>query len=171
VIAEIKSRARSSNVNPQTDTTLKTLAKHLVTIRQQRAKMIDARAHLGAVGMHATSMATQAAAVQAVGKVTDAMSAANSAIDAKQMQKVMNEFMKQNEIMNVREELMDDALVDAFDSEELDEEAEQITNQVLAELGLEMANKMDYAPSAKLPANAQQETDALPDLRARLDAL
>ena len=33
---------------------------------------------------------------------------------------------------------MDEVLTDAFDQDEVEEEAEQVTNQVLAELGIEM---------------------------------
>jgi hypothetical protein len=75
--------------------------------------------------------------------------------------------------------MMDDMLGDAFDNDEIEEEADQITAQVLAELGVEMDGQMVglAAPSSK-PAGeeltaAEQEAlnDVLPDLKARLDAL
>lgn len=181
VTAEIKKRARSSHVNPATDTSLKTLAKQLVQIRQQKTKMIDARAHLGAVGMHAANMTTQVAAASAIGNVTSAMASANNAVDTKEMAKVMAQFQRENEIMNVREEMMDDALADAFDSEGIDEEADEITAQVLAELGLEMDQQMAglNAPAGVRPQGNKVQgdkedddlLDALPDLRERLNAL
>merc|ERR1712157_187400 len=116
-------------------------------------------------------------AAQAVGKVSSAMSSANATMDAKELQKTMNEFTKQNELLNIREEMMDDALADAFDNDEIEEEAEQVTNQVLEELGIELGDKMNVAPSSKLPSNVdnvEQEDDltsTLPDSKARLDAL
>jgi len=177
IMTEIKKRAKQAT-GPN-DTALKSLAKNLVQVRSQRDKMYGARAHLGAVGMNANSMATQVAAASAMQSVTGAMKTANSAVDTKEISKIMNEFARQNETMAIREEMMDDALSDAFDSEQIDEEADQVTSQVLAELGIEMDSKMvGLSAPSKMPANSveaekEEDTlnDALPDLRARLDAL
>lgn len=178
IMADIKKRARAPGVNGANDSALKALAKQLVQVRKQREKMYEAKANLGAVGMQASSMASQVAAASAIGSVTTAMGSANKAVNAQEMSKIMGEFNKQNEIMSVKEEMMDDALTDAFDNDEIEEEAENVTNQVLAELGVELDSKMVGldAPNAR-PAGAQVEQeatadlDALPDLRARLDAL
>ena len=180
VLAEIKSRAKQSGVAGN-DPALKSLAKQLVQIRKQREKMISAKAHMGAVGMQATAMSAQFAMTGAVSNVTDAMKTANKASDAKEMSKIMTEFQKQNEMANLKEEMMDDALADAFDADGVEEEADAITSQVLAELGVEMDSKMVglSAPSAKpqgeeaLLTEEEQDAlgDALPDLKARLDAL
>lgn len=179
VIAEIKKRAKAPGVNPAKDSALKTLAKHLVQVRNQKGKMYEAKAHLSSVGMQATAMASQVAVSSAIGSVSSAMGVANSKMDATEVAKIMNEFTKQNEIATVKEEMMDDALADAFDNDEVEEEAEEVTNQVLAELGLELDGQMVGldAPS-KVPLGEEankEEVDALmetlPDLRARLNAL
>jgi hypothetical protein len=61
ITMELKQRAKlASN---QQDTTLKTLAKQLVQVRQQRSKLHSAKAQVGAMGMHATVTASQIAAV------------------------------------------------------------------------------------------------------------
>jgi len=178
VLAEIKKRAKAPGVSGN-DRALSALAKQLVQIRKQKEKMFSTKANLGAVGMQATAMASQVAAASAVGNVTKAMGTANASIDAAAVGKIMTEFQRQNEIMGVREELMDDALTDAFDADEVEEEAEAVTNQVLAELGVELDSKMVGldAPKQKPVGeemNAEEKEalyDALPDLRARLDAL
>merc|ERR1712154_420767 len=102
---------------------------------------------------------------------------ANTAMNAKEMAKIMNEFTRQNEVMQVRQEMMEDALTDAFDADEVDAEADEVTEQVLSELGIEMDSKMVglEAPS-KMPAKEGEKEEeelleALPDLKARLDAL
>ena len=80
------------------------------------------------------------------------------------------------------EEIMDDILSDAFDSEGVEEEAEHITNQVLAELGIELDSQMVglNAPHKLPPLKQGQQqiseedqavADLLPDLKARLDKL
>ena len=77
---------------------------------------------------------------------------------------------------------MNDALADAFDESDVEEEADNVTDQVLAELGIEVDQKMVglEAPSKiegseeAVAATTEEEEalmDALPDLRARLDAL
>jgi len=176
---EIKKRAKQPGVKGQSDPALKALAKQLVQTRNQRNKMYEAKAQLGAVGMQATGMASQVAAASAVSSVTSAMASANSAMNATEMTKIMTEFQRQNEIAAVKEEMMDDALADAFDSEEVEEEADQVTSQVLAELGVELDSQLvGLNAPGKRPtqedAIAEEEdalNDALPDLRARLDAL
>lgn len=179
ITMELKQRAKTAS--GAKDAALAALAKQLVQVRKQREKLMTAKAHIGAVGMHATTMATQIAAASAIGSVTGAMATANKVMNVKETTKIMQQFQKENERLAVKEEMMDEALMDAFDSEGVEEEAEQVTAQVLAELGVEMDSKMVglNAPSSNLPAKeaqlTQEEADALdsvlPDLHARLNAL
>lgn len=176
VVLELKQRAKT--VNSSTDTTLKTLAKQLVQIRQQRDKLQGTKAQLGAMGMHATVMAAQIGATAAIGSVTESMKSANKIMDVKETTKIMTQFQRENERMEVKAEMMDDMLASAFDGDEIEEEADLLTSQVLAELGVELDSQLVglNAPS-KLPDNglstAEQDAldDALPDLKARLNAL
>jgi len=177
ITSELKQRAKV--VSSGKDPALAALAKQMVQVRKQKEKLLAAKAQLGAVGMHATSMASQVAAAQAIGSVTEAMGTANSAMDIKATNKILQEFQRENERLTVKQEIMDEALIDAFDTDEVEEEAEQLTNQVLAELGVEMDSQMVglQAPMVKPQAEqlAQEEADALdsvlPDLSARLNAL
>eukprot|EP00594_Rhizosolenia_setigera_P001710 CAMPEP_0178949448 /NCGR_PEP_ID=MMETSP0789-20121207/6050_1 /TAXON_ID=3005 /ORGANISM="Rhizosolenia setigera, Strain CCMP 1694" /LENGTH=127 /DNA_ID=CAMNT_0020629959 /DNA_START=394 /DNA_END=777 /DNA_ORIENTATION=+ len=127
-------------------------------------------------------MSSQVAVSSAISSVTSALGNANENMNASAVAKIMAEFTKQNEIAAVKEEMMDDALIDAFETDDVNEEADDITNQVLAGLGLELDGKMVGldAPQTKLANSAntkeqeQEEEDpfeALPDIRARLNAL
>lgn len=177
ITLELKQRAKTANSS--SDPTLTVLAKQLVQVRQQRTKLHSAKAQIGAMGMHAQVTASQVAAVSAIGSVTETMKVANQQMDVKQTMKIMSEFTKENERMQVKEEMMDDVLADAFDTEGMEEEADQLTNQVLAELGVELDQQMVGldAPKTKLQVNGTETAekdpleDALPDLRARLNAL
>jgi charged multivesicular body protein 2B len=180
ITVELKQRAKA--VSASKDPALAALAKQLIQVRKQREKLVSAKAHIGAVGMHATSMASQVAAASAIGSVTSAMAVANSAMDVKETTRIMHEFTRENERLQVKQELMDEALIDAFDNDEVEEEAEQLTNQVLAELGVEMDSRLVgldapmIKPVAEDPnALSQEEVNALesvlPDLNARLNAL
>jgi division protein CdvB (Snf7/Vps24/ESCRT-III family) len=174
ITLELKQRAKLTNNSK--DPALSALAKQLVQVRNQKSKLMTAKAHIGAVGMHATTMATQVAAASAIGSVTGAMAIANSAMDVKETTKIMQQFQRENERLEVKQEMMDEALIDAFDNEDVEEEAEQVTAQVLAELGVELDSKMVGldAPSKQpdLTVEEQEALDSvLPDLKARLDAL
>jgi len=174
IFVEIKQRAKHPGVKGMNDPALKSMAKNLVQVRNQKEKLYGTKAHLGSVGMQATSMATQVSATMAIGNVSSAMAKANNAIDAKAMTKIMADFTRQNEVMEVRQEMMDDALTDAFDNDEMEAEADDITSQVLAELGIEMGQQLVGldAPS-KMPAGANAEEEDVADaaLMARLNAL
>ncbi|KAL3776739.1 hypothetical protein ACHAW5_006441 [Stephanodiscus triporus] len=179
LLQQIKARAKTPGVNPQNDAGLKAQAKELVQLRKQREKMYETKAHLSSVGMQATAMASQVTMVTAIGNVSTALSAANGVMDPKRLGQTMAEFAKQNEMAQMKEEMMNDALAEAFDDSDLEEEADDVTSQVLAELGVEMDKKMVglTAPSkiegATTAITEEEEAlmDALPDLRARLDAL
>lgn len=181
LLQQIKARAKAPGVNPQTDTALKAQAKQLVQLRKQKEKLYETKAQLSSVGMQATAMSAQVSMVSAMGNVTSALAGANEVMDAKKMSQTMAEFSRQNETANMKEEMMNDALADAFDESDVEEEADNVTNQVLAELGVEMDSKMagldapsKVPPTGEKVATTEEEEalmDALPDLRARLDAL
>jgi len=178
LIAELKQRAK---VAGNKDSSLNVMAKQLVQIRNQKEKLLGTKSQLGAIGMHATTMASTVAAASAIGNVTDAMKNANATMDVAETTKIMMNFQKETEKLQVKEEMMDDVLTDAFEQDDIEEEAEQVTNQVLAELGIEMDQQFVglNAPTQKMPQ--QQEAlsteeqqaleDVLPDLKARLNAL
>eukprot|EP00624_Nannochloropsis_granulata_P004547 evm.model.NODE_32581_length_16376_cov_18.250671.8 len=84
----------------------------------------------------------------------------NEQMDAKDTAKVMAEFTKQNEYMNVKEDMLDDALMDAFDGDDVEEEADSVVNQVLTEIGLDVGARMTDAPTGKLSRQQEEEAEA-----------
>lgn len=178
LIMELKQRAKA--INSPSDPALKALAKQMVTVKQQREKLMSTKSQMGAMAMHATTIASTVAAASAFGTMTETLKTANQQMNLAETQKIMAEFQRENERLVVKEEMMDDALMDAFDQEETEEEAEKLTNQVLAELGVELDQKMVGLDAPKVKpvgeeALSTEEQDALesvlPDLRARLNAL
>merc|ERR1712168_1162940 len=96
-----------------------------------------------------------------------------------QIQKIMMEFEKQSEIMDMKEEMMSDAIDDALGDEDDEEESDAIVQQVLDELGLQMNDQLSDMPGvkdsiatssgSKQPVAADMDEDA--DLMARLENL
>lgn len=62
--------------------------------------------------------------------VTTAMKRMNQQLNLPQIQKIMSEFEKQSEIMDMKEEMMDDAVNDAIGEGDEETESEQIVQQV-----------------------------------------
>lgn len=93
------------------------------------------------------------------------------------------DFEKESEIMDMKEEMMNDTIDDVMGDEEDEAESDNIVNQVLDEIGIDMGQKMADAPIAPTPeqqaaAHADAGTarqpvaaDADADLQARLDNL
>jgi charged multivesicular body protein 2A len=93
----------------------------------------------------------------------------------------MREFEKQSEIMDMKEEMMGDAIDDAMGDDDDEEESDAIVQQVLDELGLQLTDQLSGMPamakgSVATPAGAAKQAtpamaDADADLEARLDNL
>ncbi|KAM5236576.1 charged multivesicular body protein 2a isoform 2-T2 [Ctenodactylus gundi] len=99
-----------------------------------------------------------------------------------QIQKIMMEFERQAEIMDMKEEMMNDAIDDAMGDEEDEEESDAVVSQVLDELGLSLTDELSNLPSTggslsvaaggkKAEASASALADADADLEERLKNL
>merc|ERR1719361_1446054 len=101
------------------------------------------------------------------------------------IQTIMMEFEKQSEIMDMKGEMMEDAIDDVMGDEDEEEESDAIVAQVLDELGLQLNDKLGDVPVASgslAPAAANKNKpqavaaggatdDDDADLQARLDDL
>ncbi|KHJ89884.1 SNF7 family protein [Oesophagostomum dentatum] len=180
VIAEIKKMAKMNQMD-----SVKVMAKDLVRTRRYIKKFIIMKANIQAVSLKVQTLKSQDAMAQAMKGVTRAMQSMNRQLNLPQIQKIMMEFEKQSEIMDMKEEIMGDAIDDALGDETDDAESEQIVNQVLDELGIQMGQEMAGLPTTGgqigVPAAAEKArqpvaaggggTDIDDDLQARLDQL
>lgn len=123
----------------------------------------------------------------------------NRQMNLPQIQKILHEFEKQSEIMDMKEEMINETMDDALEDEGDEEESDAIVNQVLDELGLQLGDKLsdlsvatgtlNPAAGSKVPqavgatgggggpsggtgaVPATPSSDADADLQARLDNL
>jgi len=79
---------------------------------------------------------------EAMKGVTKAMMTMNKKMNLPQIQKIMMEFEKQTEMMDMKQELMDDAIDDAMGDDMDEEEGDKIVTQVLDELGIELTGEL-----------------------------
>jgi charged multivesicular body protein 2A len=105
--------------------------------------------------------------------VTKALKSMNSGVKLPQIQKIMMDFERESEMMDMKQETMNDAIDDVMEDGDDEEEGEAIVNQVLDEIGISMnqkvvrVTKMAEAPTSKLKQQEVQQDD----LQARLESL
>ncbi|XP_076343872.1 charged multivesicular body protein 2a-like [Tachypleus tridentatus] len=174
LIADIKKMAKDSQMD-----VVKIMAKDLVRTRRYVKKFILMRANIQAVALKIQTLRSQNAMAQAMKGVTKAMQNMNNQLKLPQIQKIMQEFEKQSEIMDMKEEMMNDAIDDAMGEEE-EEESDAVVAQVLDELGLQLTDQLTGLPEAStsIATTSQKEkpaataiADADADLQARLENL
>ena len=73
---------------------------------------------------------------EAMKGVTKAMRSMNKTINLPQIQKIMMDFEKESEMMDMKEEMMNDVIDDVMDGDE--EQEDEIVNQVLDEIGINL---------------------------------
>ncbi|KAL5009494.1 hypothetical protein ScPMuIL_011799 [Solemya velum] len=177
VIADIKKMAKQGQMDA-----VKIMAKDLVRTRRYVKRFILMRANLQAVSLKIQTLKSNNAMANAMKGVTKAMQTMNRQLKLPQIQKIMMEFEKQSEMMEMKEEMMNDAIDDAMGDEDDEEESDAVVSQVLDELGLQMADDLTALPStggslstgaSKQPqaAAAAGVSDADADLEERLNNL
>ncbi|ETN59026.1 charged multivesicular body protein 2a [Anopheles darlingi] len=188
IIADIKKLAKENQMDA-----VKIMAKDLVRTRRYVRKFMLMKANIQAVSLKIQTLKSQNAMGEAMKGVTKAMTNMNRQLNLPQIQKILHEFEKQSEIMDMKEEMINDAMDDAMEDEGDEEETDAIVSQVLDELGLQMTDQLSGLPQASGslsvaagtkapqaaaigaaggsggPGSPTSDTDA--DLQARLDNL
>jgi len=171
IINDIKKMAKQGEMQA-----VRVMAKDLVRTRRYVKKFIMMKANIQAVSLKITTLKSQGAMATSMKGVTKAMGAMNKQMNMPQMQKIMMEFEKEADMMDMKEEMMNDVMDDVMGAEEDEEESDQLVNQVLDELGLSLNDELGAVPIAtgsvgpgKEKASAKQNADD--ELQARLDNL
>lgn len=176
IIQDIKKTAKAGQMNAA-----KVMAKDLVRTRRYIQKFYQMKTQLQAVSLRIQGLRSNQQMAEAMKGATTAMSAMNRNMNLPQIQRIMMEFEKESEIMDMKEEMMSDTIDEAMDEEEDEEEEEAIVNQVLDEIGINLNESLVSAPGTaiKTPGAtgreriAQAEGSSADDaaLQARLDNL
>ncbi|KAL1237945.1 Charged multivesicular body protein 2a [Trichinella pseudospiralis] len=172
IIIDIKKMAKAGQMDA-----VKVMAKDLVRTRRYVKKFIMMRANIQAVSLKIQTLKSQDAMAQAMKGVTKAMMSMNQQLKLPQIQRIMSDFERQSDLMEMKEEMMNDAIDDAMADEGDEEETDAIVSQVLDELGIqfnEELNKLPPAASTVSPVTGKEQTalaDADANLQARLENL
>ncbi|KAG8081114.1 hypothetical protein GUJ93_ZPchr0007g4379 [Zizania palustris] len=162
---------------------VKVMAKDLIRTRHQITKFYQLKSQLQGVSLRVQTLKSTQAMGDAMKGVTKAMAQMNRQLNLPGLQRIMMEFERQNERMEMTSEVMGDAIDDALEGDEEEEETEELVNQVLDEIGIDINQELVKAPSAAVaqPAAAGKVAQAEAagngdggidaDLQARLDNL
>ncbi len=85
--------------------------------------------------------------MQAMKGATMALGSMNRSMNLPQLQRIAMEFERENDIMEQRQEMMDDAVDDAMDVG-VEEEGDEVVEQVLEEIGVDMNQAVSRIPFA-----------------------
>lgn len=70
----------------------------------------------------------------------------NRSMNLPALSKIAQDFERENDIMEQRQEMMEDAVDDALGDPAEEEESEEVVNQILDELGVEFNSKVRQSP-------------------------
>ena len=149
LMADIKKEAKAGR-----NDTARIMAKDLVRTRSYIKKMWKMKSHLEAVSLRLTTMQTSQNMAQTMKGVTKIMGRMNAKMNLPKIQEIMGEFEKQNEMMGMKEEMMGDAMDEAFADDEDEEEEEKILGEIFAELGVAALSGAAEAPTSGMAAPA-----------------
>lgn len=173
VIVDIKNSAKAGQM-----AAAKIQAKDLVRTRGHIKKMILMKTQVQAVSLKIQTLKSTNTMAQAMKGVTKAMQRMNQQINLPGLQQIMMEFEKQNEIMDIKSEMMEDTMDDIFAEDDEEEETEMVVQQVLDELGLSLAGDLVNTPTSGATLATPTAQQAAPvadgvdaDLQARLENL
>lgn len=188
IIMDIKKMAKEGQMD-----SVKIMAKDLVRTRKYVKKFMLMKANIQGVSLKIQTLRSQNSMAEAMKGVTKAMQNMNRQMNLPQIQRILQEFEKQSEIMDMKEEIMNEAMDDAMEDDGDEEETDAVVSQVLDELGLQLTDQLSGLPEAsgslaasgaKAPAAAAAAaaggggggsgspvSDADADLQARLDNL
>jgi charged multivesicular body protein 2A len=90
--------------------------------------------------------------MQAMRGATGVLGSMNRSMNLPALQRIAMEFEKENDIMDQRQEMMDDAIDDVTGLED-EAEGEEVVEQVLEEIGIDLKNAVSFQTRSFVGAN------------------
>lgn len=182
LVADIKKSAKLGQI-----ASAKLQAKDLIRTKNYIVKFNSMKAQLQAILLRIQSVRSNQQMATSMGDATRLLSGMNKSMNLPQLSRIAQEFAKENDMMDQKQEFMDDAIDDAMaEDDELgeDEQADEILSKVLDEIGVDLNTSLQDTPS-QINVQSQERVDngrvaeaiggpsnnEEDDLQARLDNL
>lgn len=155
LVNEIRKNARANQMD-----SVKIMAKDLVRTKSQIKKFNIMKANLQAISLKTATLKSQSSMASAMRGVTQGLVRMNRQMNLPQIQRIIQEFQKQTDMVDMKEEMINDVMDDVFEEDTDEQESDQIVNKVLDELGIEMNETLSTLPgtATKTPATTKTET-------------
>lgn len=156
LISEIKKSAKLGQIS-----SAKIQAKDLIRTKSYISKFNSMKAQLQAISLRIQSVRSNQQMAMSMRDATRLLGGMNRSMNLPQLSRIAQEFAKENDLMDQKQEFMDDAIDDAMamDEDELGEEEQidEILSKVLDEIGVDLNTTLKDTPST---INVGAETEA-----------
>jgi len=136
-MAILKKLARESDIEKAKET-----AKELVRLRAQRKRLATTREGIGGLYNSVNDMQSGFKLQEMIAKSTIMIKQLNNHLDLPATQKMIMEFTRQNQTTTTKQEMINEAVDDAFQAEGEEEKMEEAMTSVLEEAGFEASMRM-----------------------------
>ncbi|KXS21339.1 Snf7-domain-containing protein [Gonapodya prolifera JEL478] len=157
IIQDIKKAAKDNQMNA-----CKTMAKDLVRTRRYVQKFYQMRTQLQGVSLRIQTLRSNQSMSEAMRGVTKAMRMMNNQIKLPQVAQIMQEFEKESQMMDVKEEMMNEAIDGAMEDDEDEDEEERVVQEVFDEIGISLDAQLASAPTSKVGVAAAAKVKNTP---------
>lgn len=174
LVTNIRQNAQKGNMGA-----CKIQAKDLVRTRRYIEKFYSMRSQLQKISLRLQTYRTNEQMMQAMRGATQALGSMNRSMNLPQLQRIAMDFERENDVIEQRQEMMDDVMDDAMEMD-IEEEGDEVVEQVLEEIGVDLGQALSETPSGVMPNLAGESKVAQTvgggdhgddDLQARLDML
>ncbi|XP_057463861.1 vacuolar protein sorting-associated protein 2 homolog 3-like [Actinidia eriantha] len=152
LVVEIKRAAKTGN-----EAATKILARQLIRLRQQIAKLQSSRAQMRGIATHTQAISAQSSVDVGMKGASKAMESMNKQMAPAKQAKLIQEFQNQSAQVDMTIEMMSDAIDDALDNDKAEDETEELTNQVLDEIGVDVASRLSATPKGRIAGKTTKD--------------
>ncbi|KAJ5832480.1 SNF7 family protein [Penicillium riverlandense] len=142
LVQDIKKSAKNGQMEA-----CKIQAKDLVRTRRYIQKFYQMRTQLQAISLRIQTVRSNEQMMQSMKGATHLLGSMNRQMNLPALQRIAMEFERENEVMDERQEMMDDAIDEATGMEGEEEEGEDVMREVLDSLGVELGGQLGETPT------------------------
>lgn len=129
--------------------------------RNYMEKFDNMRTQLQAISLRIQAVRSSDQMTSSMREATGLLAGMNRSMNLPQLQNISMEFEKQTDLMDQRQEFMDEAIDNAMGDEiDEDEEADEIVNKVLDEIGVDLHAQLQSTPQGVMGNTEDQATES-----------
>ena len=142
--------------------TVKIMVRDLVRNKNYVNRFIMMKTQLTAVGLKIQTIKSNEAMSSAMKDVSKCLVLLNKQMSVPELQKVMNDFMSEQEKNDIQQEIMNDTMDEAMMEDDSEQQEDAIYNHVMDDLGLKFGEEVPMAPSSEVAGTKAAEAEELP---------